>query len=161
MRTQADLRRAEAQDNLAKKAEAPRSAVAAGMAVVGSVAPAPAAAKAKASGGVGRNAAVAPPMPAWTMVSQPDGSTQVTVTAPRGPQIVLLRRGGSGVEVLKLRTLEEDLGGTLARWRCQIRLAEGEALDLYLLNTPPADPAKLPESGPVDGFRARIYPLRN
>lgn len=190
MRTQGELRRAEAQDNLAKKAEAPRPVAAAAEVVparrsdsperraaaqshsvgglpggvpgdgiggvMGGVAgppPSRPAPKAKAIGGVGMNAAT----PTWRLDAQPDGSTRVTVNAPRGSQVELLRRGASGVEVLKLQTLE-DRGSTLVQRRCQIRLAEREALDLYLLNRPVADPGKLPESGPVDGFRARIYP---
>jgi hypothetical protein len=46
----------------------------------------------------------------------------------------------------------------MAWWRTTTRLTEGDVLDLYLLNTPVPEPAKLAETGPVDGFRARIHP---
>jgi hypothetical protein len=186
MRTQADFRRAEAQDNLAKKAEAPRPAAAvvevvttqkadlsepravaqghlaesvpgavAGGVLAGS--PPSAAAKAKASRGVGMAAATAPIAPAWTLETQPDGTTRMTVKAPRGQQVALLRRGSAGIEVLRLQVLE-DRGNALVQWRGEVRLAPGDVLDLYLLNHAVADPFKLPETGPVDGFRARIHP---
>ena len=128
MRTQGELRRAEAQDNLAKKA----------------------------IGGVGMNAAV-PRTPTWRLDAQPDGSTRVTVKAPKGPQVVLLRRGATGIEVLKVRATE-DAGNSRIQWQVEVRLGEGDVLDLYVLNAPTADPARLPETGLVDGFRARIHP---
>lgn len=163
-RMQADSRRMEAQDSLAKKAEAPRpTASAALMEATGAISPPPAAPKAKASGGVRVSAAVADVAnianvaPAWALEPQPDGMTRVTVIAPRVPQALLLKRGASGVEVVKPQVGEARMEGA-TRWRFQIRLATGDVLDLYLLNTPSNEPAQLPETGPVDGFRARIYP---
>jgi hypothetical protein len=185
----ADYRRAEAQDQLAKKAEAPRSAAAVAEVVsaqrsdaperkvkaqdsaaggvpggvIGSVvsgvaelSPAPTAAKAKAVGGVSANA-MAPATPVWTLEAQPDGRTRVLVSAPRGRTVVLLRRGATGVEVMPIRILD-DRREALVQGRAELRLAAGDVLDLYLLNAPVAEPAQLPETGPVDGFRARIHP---
>jgi hypothetical protein len=188
-----DFRRAEARDQLYKKAEA-RPAAAAVMDVVsanrgdaperkavtqdkvaggvpgvsggvvggevgGVVASSssPTAAKAKAVGDLAMNAAASPAMPTWALETQPDGRTRVTVTAPRGRPVTLLRRGSAGVEVLPLQA-SDDRGKALIQWRAELRLAAGDALDLYLLNAPVAEPAKLPETGPVDGFRVRIYP---
>jgi len=176
----AEFRRAEAQDHLAKKAEAPKPAAAV-VEVVASVAPPPAAQKTKqdrparafaevspgvVSGLVG-GVASAPPRrvewkaaaafkPTWTLEPRPDGGTRITVKGPGGAAAVLLKRSAAGVEVLILRVL--DPGGEMARWACETRLAPDDALDLYLLNGPVAEPARLPETGPLDGFRARIHP---
>ncbi len=175
-----ELRRADAQDNLVKKAEAPKPAAAA-VEVVASVAPAPAAKVSKrdrpaqeaaalspgvAAGMVG-GVAPTPPRrvewkaaaefkPSWSLEARPDGLTRITVKGPAGASAVLLKRSAAGVELLSLRVL--DPGGELAQWAWETRLAAGDALDLYLLNGPVAEPARLPESGPVDGFRARIHP---
>jgi len=94
--------------------------------------------------------------PTWSLAPQPDGSTRVLVKGPAGATAVLLRRGGAGIEVLTLKVV--DSGGDTTRWRAETRLAQGDVLDLYLLNAPVADPARLPETGPVDGFRTRIHP---
>ena len=160
-----DAGRREAQDNLAKKSEAetPRPVAAAVMEVIAPMPqPAPAA-KATAGGSIAQRtdmAAFAPAprqasAPVWMLEPQPDGATQVTVTGPRRAQLVLLKRGASGVEVLPVR---ESRSGVRVQWRCQVRLVAGDVLDLYLLDSPVADPASLPAEGPVDGFRARIYP---
>jgi hypothetical protein len=95
--------------------------------------------------------------PRWSLAPATDGLTQVTVWAPRSTLLVLLKRGMTGVESLKLR-LQEGAQGDLLPWGTQVRLAPGEALDLYFLNHIVADPSGLPETGPVDGFRARIHP---
>jgi hypothetical protein len=124
--------------------------------VVGGVAPSSAPSKAKLASGLVSNAA-APPAPTWTLEAQPDGRTRVTVIAPRGRTVALLRRGAGGVEVMKLQLLDDQRNG-IVQWRAELRLAAGDALDLYLLNAPVVDPARLPETGPVEGFRARIYP---
>jgi len=174
----AELRGGEARDNLAKKAEAPKAAAV--VEVVASVAPEPAAKKSKRdqpaqevaafSPGVvgGVVGGVAPPprrvewkaaagfKPSWTLEPRPDGVTRITVKGPAGAAAVLLKRGATGVEVLAVKVI--DPGGELGRWACETRLAPGDALDLYLLNAPVAEPARLPESGAVDGYRARIYP---
>ncbi len=185
----AEFRRAEAQDNLARKAEAPRPAAAAVMEVVASVPPASVAKKAKAQGQTRQDVPSAvsggmvsgmvggvisgPPAtpaqaqrvewkaaaafaPSWTLEPRPDGSTQVLVKGPAGAHAVLLRRSASGVAVLALKVI--DPGGEMTRWAAETRLAVGDALDLYLLNAPVAEPVRLPETGPVDGFRARIFP---
>ena len=94
--------------------------------------------------------------PVWMLELQPDGTTRVTVTASLGTQLVLLKRGASGVAVLK--PVRESRSGVRVQWRCQVRLVAGDVLDLYLLDSPVPDPASLSETGPVDGFRARIYP---
>jgi hypothetical protein len=102
-------------------------------------------------------AATAPWTPTWTLDPQPDGSLRVTVTAPRGSQVVILRRGPAGTEALKLQAIDEGRNA-LVHWRGDIRLAPGDVLDLYGLNAPVTDPLQLPETGPVDGFRARLHP---
>ena len=94
--------------------------------------------------------------PSWSLEARPDGVTRIMVKGPARASVVLLKRGAAGVEVLTPRVL--DPGGEMASWSAETRLAPGDALDLYLLNTPVAEPAKLPETGPVDGFRARIHP---
>jgi hypothetical protein len=114
-------------------------------------------AKAKAAGGLATNAVATPAPPTWALEAQPDGRTRVTVSAPRGQPVTLLRRSAAGVEVLPLRVLG-DRGQALLQWRTEVGLAAGDVLDLYLLNAPVAEPANLPETGPVDGFRVRIYP---
>ncbi|MDP1830987.1 MAG: hypothetical protein Q8K67_02925 [Geothrix sp.] len=151
-RNQAEYRRADVQDSMAKKAEAPRPVPAAVMEVIGAISPPPEP-KAKALGGAGLSDLV----PVWSLDLQPDGSTRVRVAAPRGPQAILLKRGASGIEVLRLQAIE-DRPGASVQWRGRVRLAAGDVLDLYLMNGPVADPARLPETGPVDGFRARIHP---
>ncbi|HJV49129.1 MAG TPA: hypothetical protein VJ549_07635 [Geothrix sp.] len=95
-------------------------------------------------------------LPTWTLDLQPDGTTAVRVKAPRGRQVVLLKRGSGQAEALTLRAAEGD--STSQSWRVEVRLGAGDALDLYVLAHPVADPAALPETGPVDGFRARIHP---
>ena len=175
----AEYRRADAQDNLARKAEAPKSGAAVAE-VLASVAPAPVAKKSKASpqpppaalapgaatGLVGGVTPAAPQLmegkaaaafkPAWTLEPQADGTTRIQVKGPADATAVLLKRGSAGVEALGLRVV--DPGGDLTRWVAETRLAAGDVLDLYLLNAPVAEPTRLPESGPVDGFRARIHP---
>ncbi len=158
MNLQAESRRADAQDRVAQKAEAPKAAGAM-MDAAGSTAPA-ARMRAKTAGAY-RPEAAAPHIiaPAWTLALQPDGSTRVTIRAVRGQQVALLRRGAAGVEVLPLRAMNTG-AEALVQWQGDVRLAAGDILDLYLylLNTPLADPALLPETGPVDGYRVRIHP---
>jgi hypothetical protein len=109
--------------------------------------------RAKAARSEGKVAATAP---TWKLEPLSDGSIRVLVKGPVGTQAVVLRRGASGVQVLVMQLI--DSGGDMAWWRAATRLAEGDVLDLYLLNAPVPEPAKLPETGPVDGFRARIHP---
>ena len=110
---------------------------------------------AQAEAGTSRASDLAPP--AWTLAPQPDGTTLVTVTVPPQAQVWLLKRGDGGVEVLQGRAaaFKEDRE---AQRRYQVRLRAGDALDLYVTPHSVADPAKLPETGPVAGFRARIFP---
>ncbi|MBI1752696.1 MAG: hypothetical protein HY014_04455 [Acidobacteria bacterium] len=91
----------------------------------------------------------------WSLRTRPDGSTTVEVRAPRETHLVLLRRGRGGVAVI---ALQFQASGGAGLWRGEARLGEGDALDLYRLNQAVADPAALPETGPFDGFRARIHP---
>ena len=145
-----------AQDKLAKHAEAPRPA-AAMMEAAGAVVPAPASMRAKASRQPGANLGTESDQAAWTLDPLPDGSVQVTVMAPPGIQAVLLKRSVHGIEVLKLLPVDGPKDAPI-QWRGNVRTATGDALDLYVLNHPVADPAKLPETGAVDGFRTRIHP---
>ena len=94
--------------------------------------------------------------PGWKLEPQADGSTRVLVKGPVGAQAVVLRRGAAGVQVLALRLI--DPGGDMAWWQGETRLLEGDVLDLYFLNAPVPEPAKLPATGPVDGYRVRIHP---
>ena len=160
----AEARQAAARDQLSRKAEvAGRNRAAAVMEVVrAESAPAPSAGPAPGSAPAPRATAKAavPPTtglasqtPIWTLETLADGSTRLTVLAFRQAQVVLLRRGASGVEVLKPATAADA-----EPWQFQLRLAPGDVLDLYVLDRPVADPARLPETGPVDGFRARIHP---
>ena len=149
---------AEARQQEAKKAEASKSA-AAMMDAVGSAVPAPSVARMKAkTTGVLRPEATAPHIaPTWTLEVRPDGSTGVTIAAARGHQVVVLRRRTAGVDVLSLQAMKAG-EEALVLWQGDVRLAAGDVLDLYLLNAPVADPAQLPETGPVDGTRVRIHP---
>ena len=149
---------AEARQQEAKKAEASKSA-AAMMDAVGSSAPAPSVArmKAKTIGTVRPEAPVPHLAPPGTLEVRPDGSTGLTIEAARGHQVVVLRRRTAGVDVLPLRAVKVG-EEALVRWQGEVRLAAGDVLDLYLLNTPVADPTQLPETGPVDGYRVRIHP---
>ena len=163
-RAQAEFRRAEAQDKLARKAESPWP-TAALMEVAGAMAPSPSAAppakalaKAKAGGAARQDAAAMPVAPRWALEAQPEGTTRVTITAPRAAQVVLLRRGSLGNEVLKLRAVPAAGEEAMVLWRGEVHLAAGDALDLYLLKAPVADPAQLPATGPMDGYRVRIHP---
>jgi hypothetical protein len=146
---------AEARQQEAKKAEASKSG-AAMMDAVGSTAPAPSMARMTAKT-VRPEVNVPHLAPTWTLEVRPDGSRGLTVAAARGQQVVVLRRRTAGVEVLSLRALKAG-EGALVLWQGDVRLAAGDTLDLYLLNAPVADPALLPETGPVDGYRVRIYP---
>ncbi|BDU70160.1 hypothetical protein GETHOR_22610 [Geothrix oryzae] len=157
-----------AREDRAKKAERSRpvaalaapAPAAAVVEVLGQVAGAPAMTKAIASDRAERKVAEpegASPAPIWSLEPQPDGITRVLVTAARGAEVSVLRRTASGVEVLKLRVIQ-DHPDAPARWVGQVRLGPGDVLDLYLMKGPVADPAKLPETGPVEGFRARIHP---
>ncbi|WP_243286584.1 hypothetical protein [Geothrix terrae] len=101
--------------------------------------------------------APAPELPTWTLTPQPDGTTLVTVTASPQTQVWLLRRGDGGVEVLQDRAAAFKEVREAQR-RYQVRLREGDALDLYVTAHPVAVPENLPETGPVGGFRARIFP---
>jgi hypothetical protein len=142
---------------VALAAPAPAAAV---VEVLGQVAGAPAMAKAMASDRAERKVAEnegARLAPTWSLEPQPDGITRVLVTAARGAEVSVLRRTASGVEVLKLRVVQ-DRPHAPVRWVGQVRLGPGDVLDLYLMKGPVADPAKLPETGPVEGFRARIHP---
>lgn len=94
--------------------------------------------------------------PVWTLETLPDGATRVMVAAPREAHVVLLRRSSSRVEVLEHEPREAS-----GPWLFRVRLAPGDALDLYLLDGAAVDPARLSETGPVDGFRARIHPAAN
>lgn len=151
-----------AQDAAGKVAGAPpdRPAPQAVVEVLSTASQAPARAKAarveaKAEGR--SSGAPAPELPTWTLTPQPDGTTLVTVTVPPQAQVWLLKRGDGGVEVLQERAaaFKEDRE---AQRRYQVRLRAGDALDLYVTPHSVADPAKLPETGPVAGFRARIFP---
>ncbi|WLT30773.1 hypothetical protein [Geothrix sp. PMB-07] len=126
----------------------------------GAVAPAPAPmAKAKAdhrmADAISRDSA---PL-RWSLRPQPDGSTVVEVWAPREAHLVLLKRGtGEAAVITLLPKAPAEASSNAILWHGEVRLEAGEALDLYRLNHPAADPKKLPETGPVDGFRARIHP---
>jgi hypothetical protein len=148
----AELRQLEARDQVSRKAEAAGMNRAALLEARDSgAAPAPrVAAKAAAPPPSGLAALQAAP-PLWTLDTLPDGSTRVAVSAPRTAHVVLLRRGSPGVEVIRPAAGSEP-------WLFQLHLTPGDALDLYVLSGPAADTAKLPETGPVDGFRARIHP---
>jgi len=154
IRPQAERRQLEVRDQLARKeASADQRRAAAVVEVLGSVSPAPRAAAKAAPAPAGASYAAQAVVPVWTLDPLPDGTTRVTVRSAPTPHVVLLRRGGTGVEVFEPAPARDS-----GPWQFQVRLAPGDALDLYVLNGPVADAAKLPESGPVDGFRVRIQP---
>lgn len=201
IKTQGDLHRAEAQEPMAKKTEAPRPTASAvvevmsnpkqdaverkkvaqersaegapggvpggvaggvvGGVVGGGVRPAPMVSSSKAKADNQNLALVAKgtAAPTWRLEAKAEGATGVTVMAHREAHVVLLKRGSSGVLMLKLAPQVTSPGDVIP-WRCEIRLVSGDVLDLYVLNHPVADPFNLPETGPVDGFRARIHPSK-
>lgn len=116
------------------------------------------ASRAKAARAEGQLGGVwAPARPTWTLAPQPDGTTLVTVTAPPEAQVWLLQRGDGGVDVLQdLAVAHKEVREAQRRYLA--RLKAGDRLDLYVTAHPIADPAKLPETGPVADFRARIFP---
>jgi len=154
---QAEARRAEARDNLSRKAAAEGMAGALFRAEQAGPPPEPrmAAKQAPSRAAAGHEAVEA--TPGWIAETLPDGATQVTVAAPRAVRVYLLRRGTTGVEVLVPRIAEAEPGAP-ALWRFRVRLAPGDTLDLYRMNGPVADPAALPAEGSVDGLRTRIHP---
>ena len=149
-----------AQDNLQKAAEASAGQAPAArvVEVLAAGAPTPVAARAKAAPAQGRlDEASGTALPTWTLALQPDGTTLVTVSAPQHAPVELLKRGAGSVEVLQGRALV-SMETRQAQWRFRVRLKAGDALDLYLPPRAVRDPAGLPETGPVEGFRARIFP---
>lgn len=96
------------------------------------------------------------PVPVWHIAFWAGDLAEVLVSAPHGAQVILLRRGPAGVGVQAARASEPE--GNRVRWRYLVRLGAADALDLYLPAHAVPDPAALPETGPVDGFRARIFP---
>jgi hypothetical protein len=126
----------------------------AGAAAVLEVVPSAPAPPVPAAGGFRAAVAEAAPEPVWGVSARADGTLRVTVLALPGRPVLLLRRGPAGVAVV--RPVEAGREGPRIRWHFDLRPAPGEALDLYLLNAPVADPAGLPAEGPVDGFRTRI-----
>ena len=152
-RPQAERRQLEVRDQLSRKeVSAGQRRAAAVVEVLGSVSPAPgvAAGAPPPADGIQASQAVAP---AWTLDPLAGGSTRVVVRSAPASHVVLLRRGGAGVEVL-----EPAPTAGAGIWRFQVRLAPGDALDLYVMDGPVTEAAKLPETGPVQGFRARIHP---
>ncbi|HJV21783.1 MAG TPA: hypothetical protein VJ570_03750 [Holophagaceae bacterium] len=135
----------------ARKAQADGARAGAAVLEVMPSAPAP---TAPAAGLFRAAVAEAAPEPAWGVSTRADGSLRVTVLALPAQPVLLLRRGAAGVAVV--RPLAEGREGPRIRWRIEFRPVPGEALDLYILNAPVADPARLPAEGPVDGFRTRI-----
>lgn len=94
--------------------------------------------------------------PDWHLAFLAGDLAEVLVNAPRGAQVFLLKRSPAGVGVQAARASEPE--GNRVRWRFLVRLGAADALDLYLPAHAVPDPAALPETGPVDGFRARIFP---
>ena len=99
-------------------------------------------------------AALAPAEPFWNLHVEPDGSVSVLVRTVPGSDVLVLRRG-KGVSVFRLSAE----GPAPGRWRGRIPVADGEALDLYVLPRAVPHPERLPAQGPLDGFRERIYPV--
>jgi hypothetical protein len=124
--------------------------------VVGGVAARPSSALAVEVAAEDRAGALPPP-PQWLLEPGRDGVMQVTVMAPPKALLVLLKRSSDGVEMLRLQ-MQLGATGDLVPWRAEVRLPAGATLDLYRLNHPVLNPKALPEVGPMDGFRARIYP---
>lgn len=116
----------------------------------------PAARKAKTMGGLGLMRTGRLDDHTWILALQPDGTTCVTVSGPPGAHVEVLKRAGDEVVVLRFQSRESL--GTLVQWRYQVRLAAGDALDLYVLPVAVPDPARLPELAPVNGYRMRIHP---
>lgn len=144
--------RLKAEDASRARAQADRAP--AGAAAVMEVMPSISAPRASVAGALRPTLAEAAPEPAWDVATRADGTLRVTVLALPGRPVLLLRRGATGVAVV--RPVDVGREGPRLRWRIDLRPIPGEALDLYILNAPVADPARLPAEGPVDGFRTRI-----
>ena len=97
------------------------------------------------------------PQPRWAFSAPGDGRT--TLKVQWGPQgfLYLLRRSAAGVVVLQPAATTTLPGGSKESI-FTLSLAKDLVLDLYQLPGAERAPTALPETGPIFGFRARIWP---
>jgi hypothetical protein len=103
---------------------------------------------------------VAASKPVWYFEPAPGERARLKVAWPSSQYLYLLKRGPSGVEVLKPGFAHIGEEG-LDEATFEFRWGSQEVLDLYLTGDPVKTPATLPAEGPFTGFRRRIQPAEN
>jgi hypothetical protein len=96
------------------------------------------------------------PIPA-TLERLPGGRAQLTVLAPGGRSLYVLRRTASGTTALPPAEAVPQ-GSGLVQSIFRFPLEPSDRVDLYVLPGPVPAPETLPEQGPVQGYRRRIQP---
>ncbi|MDR1840436.1 MAG: hypothetical protein LBQ86_00730 [Holophagales bacterium] len=92
------------------------------------------------------------PNPVWTVTRLDNGRLGVKVVRTViNADIVLLLRSDSGVSVIVPKKQSNN------DFYYEVDIASGDRLDLYQLNYKASDHLTLPESGPIDGQRVRIF----
>ncbi|HJW08728.1 MAG TPA: hypothetical protein VJ483_03790, partial [Holophagaceae bacterium] len=94
--------------------------------------------------------------PTWKVTATGPDRYQVKATWGPGGQLYLLKRHEDRAEVL-IPIREITYKDRTATWY-DLTVTGTDVLDLYLLPTAPKDPTSLPAEGPVQGFRARVWP---
>jgi hypothetical protein len=85
------------------------------------------------------------------------GLARLSVTWEGPGHLYVLKRMAAGASLLA--PAETSTGGAGMRTaRFEFSLAEQDALDVYLLTEPAADPEALPATGALEGARRRVYP---
>ena len=86
-----------------------------------------------------------------------DGRYRLIVTWGPGGHVYVLKRSNSAVSVLPpVKSAPEKSGSSSALF--VFPLGDQDAVDLYVLAQTEEDPASLPETGNVPGYRRRVHP---
>ena len=95
--------------------------------------------------------------PVHTFQLLDNGTARVTVNSPSGGNVYLVKRPPGGAVVIRsLRSAAGPMGTTQAEF--EFPLSPSDAVDLYVLPKPAADPGSLPAGGVAEGYYRRIYP---
>jgi len=97
--------------------------------------------------------------PGFRSILEPLGGGRSRLTVFWGPRgyLYVLQRTPSGATGLSPRDSAPGEGGK-TRSLFELTLGAKDALDVYVLAAPVAEPAVLPETGAVQGERRRVYP---
>jgi hypothetical protein len=96
------------------------------------------------------------PAPTWTLKDRELGRPRLTVAWAAGRHLYVIKRSGAGAALLAPQKPVQAAAGT-CRATFEFTASEKDHVDLYLLDHPEPDPASLPETGAVDGFRKRVF----